>query len=352
MLKTCNIKGSVNDNFSNILSRPFLSVYPHTKLFELIPFFAIGPDIYADGLLVTSKNIIQDDNEKFNNTKDEIFKESKGELSDEFINGRISSKHLLLIIIDLLSERKSTLSLYNLTAAEIMEVLTEDHMIELESPLSKVLDIFKKTGFAFLPIVKKINYNNLNYYKILSYLSVRDFLQFFLKKTKEYRNFVIDNSCLTEVIDMPVNEVSSKLISVYKNSLLVDVINMMLSKKIRNIGILNNNSKLIGILNDRNILELIIRSKEKYTNNTTTNDNNNPAIHSKLNAQGRKFKECTLEDLEVLNNFKIPRIFEIKEDSSISKAANRLKNLKHSYLILEGKDRIITPWDIVMKTLT
>ncbi|HZL24564.1 MAG TPA: hypothetical protein VFC05_14670, partial [Nitrososphaeraceae archaeon] len=130
MLKTCNIKGSVNDNFSNILSRPFLSVYPHTKLFELIPFFAIGPDIYADGLLVTSKNIIQDNKEKFNNTQDKIFKESKGELSDEFINGRISSKHLLLIIIDLLSERKSALSLYNLTAAEIMDVLNEEYMIE------------------------------------------------------------------------------------------------------------------------------------------------------------------------------------------------------------------------------
>ena len=184
MLKTCNIKGSVNDNFSNILSRPFLSVYPHTKLFEIIPFFAIGPDIYADGLLVTSKNIIQDDNEKFNNTKDEIFKESKGELSDEFINGRISSKHLLLIIIDLLSERKSALSLYNLTAAEIMDVLTEEHIIESDSPLSKVLDIFKKTGFAFLPIVKKTNYNNLNSYKILSYLSVRDFLSVLFEKEK------------------------------------------------------------------------------------------------------------------------------------------------------------------------
>ena len=350
MLKTCNIKGSVNDNFSNILSRPFLSVYPHTKLFELIPFFAIGPDIYADGLLVTSKNIIHDDNEKFNNTKDKIFKESNGELSDEFINGRISSKHLLLTIIDLLSERKSALSLYNLTAAEIMDVLTEDHMIELDSPLSKVLDIFKKTGFAFLPIVKKTNSNNLNSYKILSYLSVRDFLQFFLKKKKEQRNIDIDNSCLKEIRDMPVKEVSSRLISVYKNSLLLDVINIMLTKKIRNIGILNNNSKLIGIMNDRHILELIVRSKDKFT--TSSHKNNSHDIHSKLNSQVREFKECPLEDLEFLNIFKIPRMFEIKENSTISKAADHLTSLKHSYILLEGKDRIVTPWDIVMKTLS
>ena len=350
MLKTCNIKGTVNDNFSNILSRPFLSVYPDTKLFELIPFFAIGPDIYADGLVVTSKNIIQDDNENFNNKKDKIFNESRAELSDEFIKGRISSKHLLLIIIDLLSQRKSAFSLYNLTAAEIMDVLTEEHMIESDSTVSKVLDIFKKTGFAFLPIVKKINYDNLNSYKMLSYLTVRDFLQFFLKKKKEQRNFDIDNSCLKEIIDMPIKEVSSKLISVSKNSLLLEVINMMLSKKIRNIGILNNNSKLIGILNDRNILQLIVRSKDKFT--SSTHESNKLARHSKLNAQVREFKECTLEDLEVLNNFKIPRMFEIKEDMSISKAANHLKSLKHSYLILEGKDRIVTPWDIVMKTLT
>ena len=157
MVKTCNIKGSVNENFSNILSRPFLSVYPYTKLFEIIPFFAIGPDIYADGLLVTSKNRMYDNNESFNDKKDEIFKELKEERSNEFVEGRISSKHLLLIIVDLLSERKSVKSFYNVTAAEIMDVLTEEHMIESDSTVSKVLDIFKKTWFAFLPIVKKRN---------------------------------------------------------------------------------------------------------------------------------------------------------------------------------------------------
>ena len=201
MLKTCNIKGSINEHFSNILSRPFLSVYPNTKLFEIIPFFAIGPDIYADGLLVTSKNRIHDKNEIFNDKKDEIFKESKGEISNEYVEGRISSKHLLLIIVDLLSERKSFTSLYNLTAAEIMDVLTEEHMIESDTTVSKVLDIFKKTGFAFLPMHKKTKNNNLNSYKMLSYLSVRDFLALFLKKKKEYRNFVgDDDSCLKEII--------------------------------------------------------------------------------------------------------------------------------------------------------
>ena len=55
-----------------------------------------------------------------------------------------------------------------------------------------------------------------------------------------------------------------------KNSFLEDVINTKLSKKIRNIGILNKNSKLNVILNDRKILELMVRSKDKFI----TPDNN------------------------------------------------------------------------------
>ena len=54
MLKTSNIKGSVYDNFSNILSRPILSIYPDTKLFEITPFSPIGPNIYR---LINSNSI-------------------------------------------------------------------------------------------------------------------------------------------------------------------------------------------------------------------------------------------------------------------------------------------------------
>lgn len=105
-----------------------------------------------------------------------------------------------------------------------MDVLNDGHIIDLDSPLSKVSRIFKETEFAFLPIVNKTNYKNLNSYKMLAYLSVRGFLPFFLKrKEKKDRYFDIDNFCLKEIIDMPVKEVSSKLISVYKNSLRTDV---------------------------------------------------------------------------------------------------------------------------------
>jgi len=97
----------------------------------------------------------------------------------------------------------------------------------------------------------------------------------------------------------------------------------------------------------------LVKSKDKFTTSSShsTHDNNILDIQSKLSVQIGEFKRCTFEEIEVLTKFKLPRFFEIKEDSIISNAANHLKNLKHSYLILEGYDRIVTSWDIVMKTV-
>jgi hypothetical protein len=42
----------VNEVFHDLIKRPFLFVYPHTKLLEVATFLAIGPQIYVDGLVV------------------------------------------------------------------------------------------------------------------------------------------------------------------------------------------------------------------------------------------------------------------------------------------------------------
>jgi hypothetical protein len=42
----------VNEVFHDSIKRPFLFVYPDTKLLELTTFLAIGPEIYVDGLVV------------------------------------------------------------------------------------------------------------------------------------------------------------------------------------------------------------------------------------------------------------------------------------------------------------
>ena len=47
-----SLDDSVIDVFPEIFERPFLFVYSNTKLIELSTYLAIGPQIYADGMLV------------------------------------------------------------------------------------------------------------------------------------------------------------------------------------------------------------------------------------------------------------------------------------------------------------
>jgi hypothetical protein len=41
--------------FNDSANRPFLFVYPDTKLLEVITFLAIGPEIYVDGVVVVTE---------------------------------------------------------------------------------------------------------------------------------------------------------------------------------------------------------------------------------------------------------------------------------------------------------
>ena len=50
-------------------------------------------------------------------------------------------------------------------------------------------------------------------------------------------------------------------------------------------------------------------------------------------------------------HIKMYPIKEIPQDKSIDAAATLLADMERPFLILEGKDKIVTPWDIVMKTL-
>ena len=88
-------------------------------MFQIATFLAIGPQIYADGLVV------------INNKKKPI--------------GRIGSKHIISNIIDI-----GYPECLELTALQIMDDFTES--LDMNSPLSKVLEVFDKTKFAFVPI--------------------------------------------------------------------------------------------------------------------------------------------------------------------------------------------------------
>lgn len=107
----------------------------------------------------------------------------------------------------------------------------------------------------------------------------------------------------------------------------------MLKKGIRNIGITENGSdqsNVIGVVNDRSILEFLL-------------SHNGRQIIKNLDQEA-------LSHIRIGKNVKIYQIEEVPQDDSIKVAASLLKEMERPFLILEGKDKIVTPWDIVMKT--
>jgi len=63
-----------------------------------------------------------------------------------------------------------------------------------------------------------------------------------------------------------------------------------------------------------------------------------------------------LAEIDIINHLDILSIKKIKCDTTTSKAAELLMDISNPCLILEGKEygdySIVTPWDIVMKTVT
>ena len=54
--------------------------------------------------------------------------------------------------------------------------------------------------------------------------------------------------------------------------------------------------------------------------------------------------------IRLTENLDIYPIREVPQDISIKSAATLLTEMERPFLILEGKDKIVTPWNIVMKT--
>ena len=72
-----------------------------------------------------------------------------------------------------------------------------------------------------------------------------------LVKPERQINNINDSSNSQQEITIPLSEISSKLVSVSKYDSLRDTIDLMIQRSIRNIGIRDENSSLIGIFNDR-----------------------------------------------------------------------------------------------------
>ena len=278
-----NISGNVVNVFPHIFNRPFIPVVLDTPLYQFSVFLAIGPEIYVDGLVVLEK-------------------------TNQQVVGRIGCKNILSHLLNTrYSEWQYT------TADQIMERMhkEEEEMIDIDSPVSRVIELFKKTKFAFIPITKDGN--------VVAVLTIRDFLPIVKNKDKAETT--------------PISQIASKLTSIDKNTDVLKAIDIMLKKGIRNIGITENgneSSELIGVINDRNILEFLL-------------SHNGRQIMKNLEQEA-------ISHIRLGENLEIYPIKEVPQDESIKVATNLLTEMERPFLILEGKDKIVTPWDIVMKT--
>jgi CBS domain-containing protein len=278
----------IKDAAPQIFRRPFLFVEPNSRLLKIAAFLAIGPQIYVDGLVVIDK----------------------GRGKEEPV-GRTSSKQIISKIL-------------NLGYPEWLELKTSQIMdsfvgtIKMDSPLSTALEIFEKTSFAFVPIIAKDNS------VAAASLSIRDILPLIAKSN----------------IDRPIKDLCSPLISVDKNTSIRTALDFMMKEGIRNIGIEdndanknNNNNKLLRIINDRKILEFLL-------------SHNGREVMQRDGMAG-------LADINIINHLDMISATKIKCYTTISNAAELLMDIHNPCLILEeGQvNSIVTPWDIVMRTL-
>lgn len=298
------------DAAAHIFRRPCLFVNPTAQMLQIATFLAIGPQIYADGLVVI------DDKKK--------------------PIGRISSKHIISNIINI-----GYPEWLELTALQIMDDFTG--RLDMNSSLSKVLEVFNKTKFAFVPITANNSIDKIGSTPdstveeeevVVASISIRDILPIIAKIN----------------IDRPIKDLSTPLISVDRSSSIRYAIDLMIKHGIRNIGIRGDNedssktnnhnnqnrkTKLLRIINDRKILEFL------------------------LSHNGRNIMHANgidgLTDIDIINHLDILSLKNVECDTTTSKAAELLMDIHNPCLILEDKKygdcSIVSPWDIVMKTV-
>ena len=305
----------IKDAAPHIFTRPFLFVEPNTRMLQIGTFLAIGPQIYVDGLVVISEN-------------------DKGQRSRPV--GRIGCKHIISKLLD--SDYPDWLET---KASQIMDSTLG--ALEMDSTLSSALEVFDKTRFAFAPIVAnrdnerdgEIGSSSL---VVTAALAIRDILPLIAKAN----------------ITIPIKKISSPLVSVDGNTSIINALSYMIRTGIRNIGINEDvsihddansgvikdgvKSKPVRIINDRKILEFLFSHKGRE-------------ILHKNGIAG-------LGDINIINHLDIISMARVKSKTIVSKAAELLMDIRTPCLILEGNKGeedtdhyIVTPWDVVMKTL-
>ena len=208
--------------------------------------------------------------------------------------GRIGGQHIISYIL------QHEDGWFPSAASQIMSPWPS--IVEASEPLSVALDVFAKTRFGFVPITIED--------RVATTLSLRDILR-----------------ALTGKLVIPVIELSSSLIAVKYNTSIRKALQLMLEKGIRNLLVRNENNEDIGVINDRKILEFLLSYEGR-----------------RIIAGPMGLDAVSVDLLEMA----VPKY--IKQSAPACRAAEFLSDINTPCLLLHN-NRIVTPWDILMKGL-
>jgi predicted transcriptional regulator len=201
--------GTIMETVPHIFKRPVLSVEARDSIIKTATFLAIGPQIYADGLVVIDGNTPA---------------------------GRIGGRHVIKHILESRGEEWQHVPVSDVMDSSVCGV-------DAGSSLSYALDVFDETRFAFVPIT--VNY------KIATSLSIRDVQRFVISRAAE---------AYPSKLDGPAIDLASPIVALEDDASVGKTLAAMVQNNIRNIVIIKQekDDKTMGIINDRKVLEFLL----------------------------------------------------------------------------------------------
>jgi len=216
--------------------------------------------------------------------------------------GRIGGQHILDCLLKTTYDDWSTVK-----ASDLMEENTSS--LELDSSLNDLLELFAGTKFALAPISEKG--------ELIGSIGIRDLLPLVFESK----------------LPAQVTAVGSTQVLLEGDETLRTAIDTMLKKRIRNLVLSGNikgsNTKTDYIINDRKILEFIFSYEGKKVMTGVI--------------ESDAFSNIRVDSLDLIS------VSHISHTETVSRAANMLRDINTPAILSE--DKIITPWDVVMKTL-
>ena len=227
-------------------------------------------------------------------------------INDDKPVGRIGSKDVLEYII------KNGFERFRKSVAS--ELIKHKEYISETQTLEKLLKIIKKTKFSFVPVVDQKEH-------VVATVSIRDFLP------------------LVASLKMPIpcTSIASRLLFVSDQLTVKNALSIMLENKIRRLGINDTPDKV------SNIDGKIVFAVRDATNKVSIIDDRIILEHICFNIDDPRCLNTKLEKLPRENSLRITSRLTIPETADLLVGKERCCALPdHS---------IVTPWDIVIKTL-